>query len=596
MKLLPAILLLPCLLRAASYYASPAASSGAGTLADPWATYIALTNPSSVMVSNDTLYIRAGTNRGNFTISRLNGVTIRSYPGEWAQFTDGAFGSLVSSISSGATAGHITGLDTALGGTVIFIGSEQIAIGDNSTATNKILNRGWNGTTAAAHSAGSAVIPNNPILNLSLSTNTIIRDLEVFGTTSTNRNSGTNWCNSTGIDCLATSPGTKLINLIIRNTGHPAIGFWSQGDGGEINGCIIWGSGVYDYDPQFAGGVGTPRGRAAYCQNTLGTAYLKNNITFRTFTGGLEGFGETGPVRGFVFDHNLCFDSPTEEPIEISSGSTPMTNNSVWTNFTTGRIVAGYQSKTNLLQNLVGNVCVNGTLGAVDFVSGIYTNNTIYISSNRTTTDNSSVSFNGAGSVPKAQLSMTWDYNTYYFQNPSHPHQFAFRSSDPATNASDGSGNLLYANDLNKSWQEQSGFDAHSIYATNWPTNMTVMVTPSDYDANRWHVGVVNTTSSNTVNLDLYAMGITNGQNVDIRDAQNYFVSLFNGNCPGQFYSLPLTLTNVADINGTLTHYTNFHTNARTPGLFNAFVVIRSAGVQAVASTGSGRSKGRNRP
>ena len=61
-----------------------------------------------------------------------------------------------------------------------------------------------------------------------------------------------------------------------------------------------------------------------------------------------------------------------------------------------------------------------------------------------------------------------------------------------------------------------------------------------------------------------------------LRDAQNYFVTIASGTYSGTgSLAMPLTLTNVSSIAGTITHYSNKHTNVDSPGLFNAFVLVR---------------------
>src|SRR5205085_12220471 len=104
--------------------------------------------------------------------------------------------------------------------------------------------------------------------------------------------------------------------------------------------------------------------------------------------------------------------------------------NGMWTKFVMGGIAAGYVAPSNVNQSLIGNVIVNGGLGAKEFVSGAYLYNTVLISSNATLTDNSTINFDAAQSVNRSDVRLVWDYNRYYFQNASHPHQFSYRTKD----------------------------------------------------------------------------------------------------------------------------------------------------------------------
>lgn len=562
-------------LHASNWYAAPSATSGDGSITNPWNLNIALRNTG--IQPGDTLYLRGGTYSGNF-VSTLNGlapnyITVRSYPGEWAVIEDGIIGTLLTNMDAVTDPVHIVIANSewwhiAQG---IIIDGEIMQLGDGSTGTNWNVNRGWGGTTATSHSAGSRVIISASILQHT-GTNTIFRDFEITSVLSTNRNVGTNWAFGSGLNLLPPGLGNKAINLVIHNTGHPAIGFWSQGDGGEVNGCLIWGTGEYDYG-SFAG---APRGAGAYCQNETGTVMLKNNIAFRNFTYGLKGYGETGPVNGFRFDHNICFQASVGGwPLEVSSGSSSMNDDCMWTNYVMGNIHEGYVSLNNSNQQSIGNVIVNGGLQAEEFVSGIYSNNTCLFAF--TAGEQGTVMLYDRGSANKSELNLIWDYNTYYIKAGSRQRQFAYVTKDILNaNGHDGSGNLLFQNDVTNSWKDWSGFDAHSSCATNWPVNyLNVNVQRLDYDSNRWHICVVSTSGTNAATITPSDYGMTTGSVYQIMDVQNWPVVIQSGTYHGGTISLPLNLTNVSMISGTLTHYANEHSNVKSPGLFNAFVLRR---------------------
>jgi hypothetical protein len=96
-----------------------------------------------------------------------------------------------------------------------------------------------------------------------------------------------------------------------------------------------------------------------------------------------------------------------------------------------------------------------------------------------------------------------------------------------------------------------------------------------DYDSTKHYVVVVSTSGTNTAYLNLASLGYKAGDGYELRDAQNYFAVIAAATYTSGTLALPLNLTNVATINGTLTHYTNKHTNVKEPDLFNAFVLRR---------------------
>jgi hypothetical protein len=583
-KILFTFLFISMALKASSWnwYAAPnALITGDGSLQNPWPLFIALAQASAIK-PGDTLYLRGGRYQGPGFISSLSGtssnyVTVQSYANEWAVITDGAQGLLMTQLQ--ATNPYATIMNVLIqgselwpAGVTINVDAEQIQlVARLGSLTNWQVARGWNGTSATNHSiATPALIRADFISHRGSFVN--FRDLEITSTVLTNRVVNAAQYLGCGLDLSSAGKGNKAIQLIIHNVGHPGIGFWSQGDGGEINGCLFWGNGIYDNN-----GVWT-RGDGVYAQNQTGTVWLKNNISFRNFTLGLEGYGETGPVKGFRFDHNTCFMSPgTYAPLSIASGSTSMTNNCMWTNFVMGTIAAGYVSKTNADQNLVGNIIVNGGLHAKEFISGIYSNNMVFFPP--TSGDVGLVRFEGQNTGNKTNLDFTWDNNTYYGFNTSlqWQHLWNFQTRDVRSVASDGSGNLKFENDGTNSWKDWSGFDAHSSYSTNWPTNyLNIQAFPLDYDTNRQHVVVINTTAQTNASLTLGGLGYKTGDRFEIRDAQNYFKVINSGVYDGGNVSLPLNLMEVAAISGSLVHYTNKHSNVDFPGLFNVFVLRRN--------------------
>jgi hypothetical protein len=542
------------------WYSSSAASSGIGSMGNPWNLNIALTNPAATIQPGDTLYLRGGTYHGNF-VSTLNNATVRSYPGEWAVVSDGAMGRLTVDINSTTNKASFSGGEFWKSAQMIIIDGETMQLDATAVAGNPInwhINRGWSGSTATAHASNSVVMLKASLIEHT-GTNTVFRDFEITSVLTTNRIVGTNRYIGTGLNLAAAGYGNKAINLIIHNVGHPGLGFWEQGAGGEVNGCLMWGNGLYDTDGTWI------RGNGIYAQNESGLAKVKNCIFFRNFTFGAKVFGETGPVKDYQYIDNIAFANPGAGQLSAISGSTATSN--VWFvgNQILGILDLAYVSTGNTREYVISNTIVAGGLTTKEQSDSVFTNNTIFNIKNTdvsalTTAENGYVSTLLASN----QLNITWDYNTWYIGDGSSKN--AWHISNTTTNSP-----WLYWED----WKAASGFDLHSTVATNWPTDyLTVTANVYDYDSNRWNVCVVNTSTATNATLDLSGIGFSPGQRYQLRDAQNYFTVIASGVYSSGTINLPLTLTNVAEIPG-VTNFVNQHTDVDQPGLFNAFILSR---------------------
>jgi hypothetical protein len=578
LRLLLLVLAYPSTVLAGVWYAAPnPLPNGNGSFQQPWTLAAALTNQGLVK-PGDTLYMRGGRYMGPGFVSTLSGtsnnyITVRSYPREWAVVTDGLVGTLRTSLNASPTNAlnvSISGFEKLAAWPVFMIGSEWFyTVG--RVGTNWNLVRGWGGSTIVPHPAGA---PATLVVDLISHTGSYVtfRDFEITAFGSTNRVVGISNFLGCGLNLSAAGHGNKAINLIVHNTGHPGIGFWQQGAGGEINGCLIWGTGQYDYSENFRG---APRGSAIYSQNAGGMATIKNIISFRNFTSGGKVFGETGPVRDFQFVSNIVFQcTPTLEGV---SGSSSASN--LWWN---GNIMMGtptlhYVSLSNSAQYFVNNLIVAGSFYTGEYTDSVYTNNTVLMT--RGVGSFGSTIGYGSSYLRRADLRLLWDYNTYYLGDGSSPYNFGFNTADLRSVNGMGGGSLRFDNDGTNTWSGWSGYDTHSTYSTNWPANyLKVSVERSDYDSNRWHVAVVSTSGQTNADLVLSDYGFENGARYQVIDAQNWPAVIAAGTYDGGAVGLPLNLTNVSTLPGA-THFTNEHTNVKSPGLFNVFVLQRLSSI-----------------
>jgi len=357
---------------------------------------------------------------------------------------------------------------------------------------------------------------------------------------------------------------------MFAHVGHPGIGFWKQSEGGLLYGNIMWGIGVRDWLEYVNG---TVRGSAVYSQNEGGMARIVNHISFRNETAGMKVFGETGAVRDFQQNSNIIFQVGVT--VDGSSGSTATSNLWYDGNVTMGHPFLSYVSLSNRETYYINNFTIGGSIPLKEHTDSFITNNTLWWSPGLEA-QGGQVSFLNT-TTPKAQMNTSWNWNTYYVASNGSPWQFAYRSSEGAAFNS-ASGGILGFVDGTNSWSAWSGFDSNSVFLTNWPVQVRQWVFPNVYNPNRWHVAVVSHgTGSNAVNLDLSSMGFSSGQRYQLIDAQNWPVVIVSGTYTGSALSLPLTLTNVSTINGTMATKTNEHTNIDNPGLFNAFVLERTS-------------------
>ena len=359
--------------------------------------------------------------------------------------------------------------------------------------------------------------------------------------------------------------GNRAINLIIHDTGHPGIGYWKQGEDGEVHGCLVYGCGLYDTATKR--GRTWTRGSGLYSQNNEGTTHITDSIWFRNFTIGIKSYAQGGPVVGFHIEGNISFDS-LHSTIFAGTTKYPVSNEVVKNNCTYNRpelvvpknrnIMIGYGFRvTNSDFTMTDNYIVGGNpvLIARRFKKAIVTGNTFY-GLQEILID---------VTIPKGvrTSAYTWDNNTYIRPGGGKVKPFHLRPErgDETPVTYDFAG-----------WKAETGLDSNSKYLAVRPKGARVFVRPNKYEVGRGHVAIYNWDLKDKVDVDLSSV-LAIGAKYEIRDAQNYFgPPVVKGTYDGKSVAIPMKLTKVAPPVGKVPHTQDRYKH--TAPEFAAFVVI----------------------
>ena len=390
-----------------------------------------------------------------------------------------------------------------------------------------------------------------------------------------NSNTNRNGCTTDragGINFYAR--GGKAINMVIHDVGHPGIGFWNPvGDGGELYGNILWANGLYDTCTP----PGTPsapgvRGSGFYMQNTTGTRYIHDNISFWEFTTGMKAYGQN--TSGFEFKGNVVFNNAYENLFVTANGSTTKRLKLI-SNFTfqkgdsaSGNIGLGIYfpgiydpGEDVVIQNnyfATGDIIPWGING--NYPAGAFQ---IKDFSDMTVTGNTFVGGIVADLlVTNRVTNMVWNNNTYYSTRIAFPnYPFLYQSIPSVLTTTFFSG-----------WKTNCNCDSSSLYTTGLPTSNAIFVRPNTYEFGRANIIVYNWQSKAAETVDVSSV-LNPGDIYEVRDAQNYYgTPVAQGTYPlsGGNISIPLGSTAESVPVGTIvvdpTH---------TPVQFDVFVLIR---------------------
>ena len=322
---------------------------------------------------------------------------------------------------------------------------------------------------------------------------------------------------------LCRGSDVKFINLIVHDLGS-GIGFWSEAEGGEIYGCLIY----------YNGWKGPERGHGhgIYAQNKDGEKRLVDNVIFNQFGYGIHCYGtEKAFLRGFHIEGNAGFNNgclhklTDHNPVIFVGGGAPVQGLTVSHNYIYGgSLSCGYPWGAPNQDVSITDNYIEGSLSVRHFLKVVATGNTLIA-------NDTLVGLQFADKIDTSQYD--WDHNHYFRPGGMYP-PFNWQA-----------GPKVQGGELDE-WRAAAKLDAHSDLHAAAPPNAQGFVRPNRYEPGRAHIIVFNPGRTETVEVDLSA-AMKVGQKYTIVSVQNVFgPPVCTGVYQGQAISLPMKPTPAA--------------------------------------------------
>ena len=324
-----------------------------------------------------------------------------------------------------------------------------------------------------------------------------------------------------GINCRGSN--VKFINLSVHDLGN-GIGFWSEAEGGEIYGCLIYHNGWKGPDHGHGHGI--------YSQNKLGQKRFVDNILFNQFGYGIHCYGTSMAfLNGFHIEGNTgfnngCLNNKDEHnPAIFVGGGTPVHNLTMTRNFIFGGTLrCGYASDVLNDDVTVTDNFVNGTLTIQKFQKVVATGNTIVASDTLIR-----VEFPEKFDAHQYK----WDRNHFIRTGGRYP---PFNWRRDARDRADGV----------DEWRSATNLDLHSEMRTAPSSLPVVFIRPNQYESGRAHLVIFNPDRVEAVDVDLSSL-LKDRQKYSIFSAQDPFGKpVFAGQFDGRSIRLPMKPTSIA--------------------------------------------------
>jgi hypothetical protein len=448
------------------YVAADAQDKGAGTLESPWRLRTALEGgrSESRVRPGDTIWVRGGTYRGTFDcyLAGESGkpILVRNYHDE--------------RVTLDAQGAHSSGLSVAPQSSHVWIWGLELTNSDRVRVAKARSERlRWN-----------------------------LVDLR--------------------------GPNCKLINCILHD-GACGIGVWEEARNAEVYGCLTYYNGWHR--PDGDGGYGI------YCQNreqpdAPSRLQIRDSLCWNNYSFGLHGYAEEGHVENVVLDGFVSFNNGSPDAaflgrakrecnvivaplqpcrkIEIRSCHFYQPTGSAGTCLSFGTTNVDHQDLTFQNNYVVGSQCLAMAGWKTAEISG-----NSFVARPATPLTGALVTLKMRGGS-KLDL-YVWNRNSYFDATGAtgEPHS-PFSFPDPS--AEDGSAGLNYA-----TWRARSGFDSAGRISLGLPTDNHIVVQPNQFEKGRAHVVIYNWQGLSTVRVDLARTGLADGQNFEIRNAEDFF-------------------------------------------------------------------------
>jgi hypothetical protein len=321
-----------------------------------------------------------------------------------------------------------------------------------------------------------------------------------------------------GIHCRGSH--IRFINLVVHDTAQ-GFGFWSEGEGGEIYGCLIYHNGWKGPD--------RGHGHAIYSQNKRGIKRLVDNIFFNQFGYGIHIYGSSkASLQGYEILGNAGFNNGAangEHEVAPSlhiGGGAPARGISVVSNYI-------YQAGLGGVTARFGYSAANRDLLCRDnyFVghTKIESWERVSMLDNTFVGDQSVLSL----TLPAAfqRKNYVWDGNDYFAGASRYPPLHATRNREAVASGWE-------------EWQEKARLDLTGEFARGRPAGTKVFIRPNRYEPGRAHVIVYNWDRLPEVEADL-STALKPGDGYQIVSAQDYFgAPLARGEFDGKPITLPM--------------------------------------------------------
>jgi parallel beta helix pectate lyase-like protein len=341
-------------------------------------------------------------------------------------------------------------------------------------------------------------------------------------------------------------PGHRFINLVVHDVGGSGIGFWMEGVGSEVYGCIVYNNGVHE---NLDHGI--------YAINRDGTKHITDNVVFNNQAYGIHVYGESGQaLRNVDIEGNASFNNGSISNVNEAKPNLLIGGQGiVAAGMTVTANVFHYSrpvSEINLRLGRAGND--NLDIAVRDnYASGGDPVVELQPWSTVTMTGNTFIGSRSIVSLADASLAgYTWSGNAHY--------------RDQAASAWSYTGtSYSFSN-----WRQATGLAASDVVPASAATGVRVVVRPNRYEKGRAHIIVHNWASQSTVAADVSSV-LTTGEHYEVRSVQAVFgAPVTSGTYGGGAIQIPMTAVSPPQPVGRSTP-----TPPVTGPLFDVFLLTR---------------------